>query len=327
MKFKIQNAPQDQPLFFDTDAGVMFSDPEDAESSIDISMPHAVATGVADTKPQWMSDFYTQMNGYVNQSSPKASIDGLGQLLLSPDMPKSSLKKVCDHLAWLYEAQFRQNKEILLWIGEVILDYMARSTNPVTIEEAIEELGLTKRENGVKWSMKTIARYPIVVQKIPPKIRQLNIPPTYLSEAALFSQPQDPVQKTQFCNARDAILVAISKSPDLWSRSKFVACMKELQEHFGMTPTRNEGVSALQERLIAYYRIAKMAAESGDIDAYYTSIGLDRKEVATWIYNIESALIDRNRLEPDPLEAIPKGDGLTETARNRVTKINKQKPN
>jgi len=313
-------------LSFDLDSGKLYVDSlgENDEIAISLNQPRSVAQmseTLQQSRPQWILDFYSQMNTYVGQASNKASIDTKnGQLVLDVAMPKSSLRKVCEHLAWLYEAQSRQNKEILLWIGELILDYIARSGSPITVEEAIEELGLLERENGVRWSMKTLANWSVVAQKIPSEIRQLPIPPTYLAEAAMFAQPQDPDERVQFNNARDALLVAVSNKPDSWSKSKFVACMKELQEEFGMERTRNEGVSALQERLIRLYRLRTIAQESGDIDTFYTNIGLKRKDVSAWIYNIEAALIERDKLEPDPLAIIPSGDGLTEAARERAAK-------
>ena len=206
------------------------------------------------------------------------------------------------------------------------MDYGAWDTSDVSIEEAIEELGLLKRENGVKWSMKTLAKWPIVVQKIPAPIRQLPIPPTYLSEAALFAQPEDAGKKLQFNNARDAMLVAVSESPDSWTREKFVSCMKELQEHFGVERIRNEGVAALQERLIAYYRIRHAAYTSGMVQSFYKENNIPAKDVATWIYNIESELVRREKLPPDPLGKVPTGDGLTQSARDRISKQQKEAP-
>ena len=318
-------------MSLDLGAGKLYLDTlvEDEEIAIPLNQPQSVArlsSTLQQSRPQWILDFYSQMGTYVNQASNKASIDSqTGQLLLDPSMPKSSLRKVCDHLAWLYEAQNRQNKEILLWIGELILDYIARAGITITLEEAIEELGLTKRENGVRWSVKTLARWAVVAQKIPAEIRQLPISPSYLAEAAMFAQPDDPDEKVQFNNARDALLTAVANKPDLWSRSKFVACMKELQDEFGLQRTRNEGVSALQERLINLYRLRNFAETCHDVDAFYKSLGLKRADVSSWIYNIEAALIDRDKLDPDPTAIIPTGDGLTEAARERALKATTQK--
>ena len=324
--FRLANAPEEQPLAFDLREGKLYTDKhqDDEDSIIDLDKAHSVAqmrSTLNQSRPKWLKEFFEQMNGYVSQASDKAEIDSeTGQLSLHPDMTKSKLKEVCGNLAWLYEAQYRQNKEILLWIGELILDYMARAVTDMTIEEAIEELGLLDRSNGVKWKLKTLARWPVVVQRIPAPIRQLPIPPTYLSEAALFAQPDDVEDKIKFNNSRDAMLVAVSEKPDVWSRSKFVACMKELQDHFGMERSRNEGVSQLQERLIAYYRLQREAEGTNDIGAFYGNIGLDRKDVSQWIYNIEAALVDRNRMTASPTDQIPRGDGLTQTARERVMK-------
>lgn len=324
--FKLSNAPEDQPLAFDLEKERLYrnTNAEDEDSVIDLSDTHSVANMksiVSHSRPEWLQQFFSQMSSYVSKASPNATVDeDTGQLELGAKTVKSDLRRVCEDLAWLYEAQDRQSKEILLWVGEIILDYMARDTRDLTIEEAIEELGLLNRKNGVKWSMKTLARWPIVVQRIPAPIRQLPIPRTYLSEAALFSQPEDPNKKIQFNNARDAMLVAVAEKPDSWSRKRFVSCMKELQEHFGVEKIRNEGVSALQERLIAYYRIRHEAYQSGSPQAFYKNAGIPSKLVATWIYNIEAELIHRDRLQPDPMDKIPVGDGLTNTARKRLQK-------
>ncbi|MAO74689.1 MAG: hypothetical protein CL699_06935 [Chloroflexi bacterium] len=330
--FKLSNAPDDQPLALDLEKGKFYMnrDADSDDSVIDLRSTHSVArlkSTLSSNRPEWLQQFFCQMNDYVSKASTKAAVDeSTGQLELGANIAKSDLKNVCDNLAWLYEAQHRQNKEILLWIGEIILDYMARDTRDLSIEEAIEELGLLKRENGVKWSMKTLAKWPIVVQKIPAPIRQLPIPPTYLSEAALFAQPEDAGKKLQFNNARDAMLVAVSESPDSWTREKFVSCMKELQEHFGVERIRNEGVAALQERLIAYYRIRHAAYTSGMVQSFYKENNIPAKDVATWIYNIESELVRREKLPPDPLGKVPTGDGLTQSARDRISKQQKEAP-
>ncbi len=324
--FKLSNAPADQPLSFDLEQKKFYMDKDagDEDSVIDLSDAHAVANMksiVSHSRPEWLQQFFSQMSSFVSKASPNATVDeDTGQLELGAKTMKSDLKRVCEDLAWLYEAQDRQSKEILLWVGEIILDYLARDTRDLTIEEAIGELGLLNRKNGFKWSLKTLARWPLVVQRIPAPIRQLPIPRTYLSEAALFSQPEDPGQKIQFNNARDAMLVAVSEKPDSWSRERFVSCMKELQAHFGVERIRNEGVSALQERLIAYYRIRNEAYQSGLVQTFYKNNDIPAKDVATWIYNIEAELIRRDKLPPDPLDKIPKGDGLTTTARSRIEK-------
>ena len=327
-KFKLANAPDDQPIAFDLTNNKLYLDIDssDDESAIPLDSAFSVAQmngTVQQARPQWLLDFFAQMGDYVKQADSNAEIDNkTGMLILDPKIPKDGLRKVCEHLAWLYEAQYRQNKEILLWIGEIILDFMARDhKRGMSMEEAIEELGLLDRQNGVKWKLKTLARWPVVIQRIPPAIRQLPIPPTYLSEAALFAHPEDPVEKVKFSNARDAMLVAVAEKPNSWSRAKFVACMKELQDHFGMERTRNEGVASLQERLIAYYRLQREAERSGDMTAYYANVGLDRTEAAAWIINIESELQNRGRLAIDPKDAIPRGDGLTQSARDRIARI------
>jgi hypothetical protein len=335
--FKLANAPEDQPLAFDLRENKLYldpstrgsEDPEDQEKIIPLDATHSVAqmkSTLTHSRPQWLKDFFKSMGDYVSQASGGATIDpGTGALTLDAAMPRTQLKKVVEHLAWLYEAQYRQNKEILLWIGEVILDYMARDTRDLTIEEAIEELGLLDRNNGVKWKLKTLARWPIVVQRIPAPIRQLPIPPTYLSEAALFAQPEDPDDKVKFGNARDAMLVAVAEKPDSWSRARFVNCMKELQDQFGMERQRNEGIAALQERLIAYYRLRWEANLSGDPQAFYKNNNIPPKEIASWIYNIECELISRGKMAEIATNHVPRGDGLTATARERALKMQTKK--
>lgn len=323
---KLNNAPNAQPLSFDLEKGKLYldKDKENPDSIISLDSANSVASmksTVSASRPDWLKNFFGSMNDYVTQASKKAEIDtDTGALCLDAKATRSDLKAVCNSLAWLYEAQYRQNKEILLWIGEIILDYMARGSDDMTVEEAIESLGLLERNNGVSWSKKTLVKWPVVCQRIPHEIRQLPIPQTYLAEAALFSQPEDPNDRVKFRNMRDAMLVAVSEKPEAWSRARFVSCMKELQEHFGVTRVRNEGVGALQERLIAYYRLRYEAQNSGDPAAYFKNIGLDHKDVSTWIYNIEAELIGREKLEPDPKDRIPTGDGLTDSARQRVTK-------
>ena len=102
--------------------------------------------------------------------------------------------------------------------------------------------------------------------------------------------------------------------------------MKELQEHFGVEIIRNEGVAALQERLIAYYRIRHAAYTSGMVQSFYKENNIPAKDVATWIYNIESELVRREKLPPDPLGKVPTGDGLTQSARDRISKQQKEAP-
>lgn len=325
---KIASSPEGQPLSVDLKKGRLYSDPNnlDEEFAIRLDAPNEVAKmkKTSDfSRQQWVKDFFGQMSDYVKGAHKKAEIDSeTGELLIDPKMPKSGLRDVCNNLAWLYEAQYRQNKEILLWIGEIILDYIARDTmGTMTIETAIEELGLLKRDNGVKWKLRTLVKWPIVVQRLPAPIRQLPIPPSYLTEAAIRSQPEDPQDKVKFNNARDALLVSVAEKPEAWSRQRFVACLKELQDHFGIDRQRNEGTADLQARLIAYYRLQREAENSGDIDSYYENLGLDRKEVATWISTIEISLFTRHKLTIDPKEEVPRGDGLTEKARERLAVV------
>ena len=328
---RLSNAPDNQPLALDVEKGMLYLD-KDSESEgadIDLNSPASVSSlkgTINHSRPTWLKQFFGQMGGYVSEASTQAGIDPeTGALSLGGKITASDLKKVCAHLAWLYEAQYRQNKEILLWIGEIILDYMARSSVDLTIEEAIEALGLLERDNGVRWKLKTLARWPLVVQRIPAPIRQLPIPPTYLSEAALFSQPEDPEAKIRFSNARDALLLSVADKPDAWSRERLVNCMKELQEHFGVERTRNEGVAALQCRLLALYRIRHSAFSSPiSVKGYYERLGLDEKHVSQWIYNIESELIYRGKMEAMPEDEIPSGDGLTKSAKKRIEDLRKK---
>jgi len=328
---RLSNAPENQPLALDVENGQLFldKDSEDEGAIINLDSPASVSSlrGVINhSRPTWLKQFFGQIGGYVSEASTQAEIDPeTGALALGGKITASDLKKVCAHLAWLYEAQYRQNKEILLWIGEIILDYMARSTVDLTIEETIEALGLLERDNGFKWKLKTLARWPLVVHRIPAAIRQLPIPPTYLSEAALFSQPEDPKAKIRFSNARDALLLSVADKPDAWSRQRLVNCMKELQEHFGVERTRNEGVAALQGRLLALYRLRHTAFSSpSSVQGYYKKLGLDETYVAQWIYNIESELIYRGKMEALPEDEIPSGDGLTKSAKKRIKELRKK---
>ncbi len=327
---RLSNAPESQPLALDVENGQLFldKDADDEGATINLDSPASVSSlpgAIRHSRPDWLKQFFGQMDGFVGNASKQAGIDPeTGALSLGGKITASDLKKVCRDLAWLYENQYRQNKEILLWIGEIILDYMARSTVDPTVEEAIEALGFLERDNGVRWKLKTLARWPLVVQRIPPAIRQLPIPPTYLSEAALFSQPEDPKAKIRFSNARDALLLSVADKPDAWTRQRLVNCMKELQEHFGVERTRNEGVAALQHRLLALYRLRHTAFSSPlSVQGYYKKLGLDEKYVSTWIYNIESELIYRGKMEAVPEDEVPSGDGLTKTAKKRIAELRK----
>lgn len=321
-QYTLANSPENAQISFDPKSNKIFlsKDENSDDSTIDMSVPDSISKtkSVANVaRPEWVTQFFTRMNDYIGASTKSASISSDGQLSMDAKATSSDLKEACSHFAWLYESQMRQNKEILVWIGEIILDYMARASHDPTIEEAIEELGFLDRDNGVKWKLKTLAKWPIVVQRIPHAIRQLPIPQTYLAEAAMFSQPQDPEKRTKFCNVRDALLLSAAENPDAWSRTKIVACMKELQSEFGVESHRNEGITSLQSRLIGLYRL-RNEVERGY--RTYSKLGLDEKEVSAWIYNIESELQYRRMMNPDPVAEIPVGDGLTQAARERIIK-------
>lgn len=319
--FKLTNAPDEAPIAFQLGEGKAYldKDAEDDDSVIDLGSVHAVAnmkSTVAAARPEWLKQFFNQMNTYVSSSGGEnVEIDPeTGALSLGAKMAKSELRKLVENLAWLVESQHRQTKEILLWIGECILDFIARDTRQdLTVEEAIEELGLLERENGYKWSMKTLVKWPVVISRIPASIRSLPIPPTYLSEAALFAMPEDPQERIAFGNARDVLLMSVADKPNVWSRSTFVACMKELQDRFGIERQRNEGTSALLLRLIDLYRLRDNYSED-------TVTGISKRDVADWIYNIENELISRDRLPASPTGRVPTSDGLTKGARERIAR-------
>ena len=329
--FKLKSPPHDCPLAFDIESGKCYlnKDQSDPDSVINLANLQSVAdakTTLKNSRPAWLKEFFGSMDTYVadEANGGKARIDpDTGLLEIDPKTTTSELKSICSKFAFLFEAQARQNKEILIWIGEIILDYIARASGDCTVEEAIDALGLCERQNGVKWSYKTLFRFPLVAQRIPASIRQLPIPVSYLCDAAAFSMPEDPKQRVMFSNARDAMLLSVAENPDVWSRTKFCDCMKELQQAFGMERMRNEGISSLRERLIAYYRLRHLAIASGDPKAFYANQNMNEKEVSEWIYNIEAELISREKLNPDPL-VIPTGDGLTQAARDRLAA--KQKP-
>jgi len=318
--YELANAPENLPISFNRDGKLFLSRPDSEGGHIDMSTPNSVSgMGVvsAVSQPQWVRDFFQRMDSYVKAAAPSVSITDDGLLILDEHATSSDLKSTCSHLAWLYESSMRQNKEILVWIGEITLDYMARSAHDPTIEEAIEELGFLDRENGMKWKLSTLAKWVIVAQRIPSAIRQLPLPQTYLSEAALFSQPEDPDKRIMFNNIRDAMLLSAAESPQDWSRKSFSACMKELQHEFGVESHRNEGVASLQSRLIALYRVQR---EVNLGHTTYEKIGVGEQEVAAWIYNIEAELQYRKIMNPDPVAEIPVGDGLTLAARGRIIK-------
>jgi hypothetical protein len=329
--FILASSPEDDPIALDLDSGELYlnkKESEEGEKVMSLTIPNGVATtsttALALKRPDWMSEFFTQMDDYVGSSSKNAKIDENGQLHLAPNITASDIKAVCGNLTWLYEAQYRQNKEILLWIGEIILDHIARSTDDVSIEGAIEDLGFLSRENGFRWKLKTLVKWPIVVKKIPIAIRQLPIPATYLTEAAMFGGPDDLNDKIKFNNARDALLISVSQKPDSWSRERFVNCMKELQEKMGIERNRTEGISALRERLISYYRLKSVAESSGDPKGFCERQNLDYADINQWIYSIEGELICRGKLDPIPENSSLTGDGLTQAARLRLEK-NKDK--
>tara|TARA_R110000764_G_scaffold17520_4_gene48149 strand:+ start:1030 stop:2043 length:1014 start_codon:yes stop_codon:yes gene_type:complete len=318
----LANAPENQPVSFDLASNQLYLNKPDSsdESTLDLTIPNVICNTKAaamTSRPDWVTQFFERMNDYVGAATPVASISPNGELAIDAAATSSDLKEACSHLAWLYESQMRQNKEILVWIGEIILDYIARASHSPTVEEAIEELGFLDRDNGFKWKLKTLAKWPIVAMKIPHEIRQLPIPQTYLSEAAIFSQPEDPEKRVKFANVRDAMLLSAAENPEEWSRSKIVSCMKELQHEFGVESHRNEGILSLQNRLICLYRIQR-EVERGYTT--YAKIGVDEKEVAAWLYNVEAELQFRRKLDPDPTAEIPVGDGLTKAARERILK-------
>ena len=330
--FTLTQAPlSKKPLIFDLSKNRILigeDDPElgDTGTALDLSNPNSVCqtkdyTSNPNVRPQWIKEFFKSIDKYVQTASKEASVDpDTGELQLSPSLSVSELKSVCTNLTWLYESQHRQNKEILVWIGEVILDYIARSPMDLSIEEAIEQLGFLKRANGFKWKMKTLVKWVVVAQKISPEVRQLPVAPSYLSEAAMFASPEDVGKKVQFENSRDALLMAIAEEPEEWSRAKFVACMKELQDVFGMERKRNEGTGALRERLIYFYRLREETGHLSEdqANAMLRKVGITRNDLGSWIYNIEAELIYRGSMEPDPFEGVRVGDGLTDSARNRV---------
>ena len=322
--FKIlANAPDNVPIGIDLDTGVVHIDKPsttDEGLMIDINKPNCIigSKALSNVENQdWVNQFFERMDAYIKASSPCVGVSKSGELIIEAHATPTALKDACNHLGWLYESQSRQNKEILIWIGEIILDYIAKSPHDLSVEEAIEELGYLDRDNGVKWKLKTLAKWPIVVLKIPHEIRQLPIPQSYLSEAAVFAQPEEPVAKIKFANCRDALLLSVAESPEEWSRNKFVACMKELQQTFGVESTRNEGVASLQGRLICLYRLQR-EVEQGHTT--FAKLGLSDHEIAAWVYNIESELQYRKVIDPDPTANIPVGDGLTKAARERIIK-------
>jgi hypothetical protein len=322
----LANSPESQPVSFDLVSNTLFRNEDEAaeESTLSIATPNMISRAnavAAIARPAWVSSFFATMNDLVSSTSKSASISEDGSLIIGLDATATDLKGISNHLAWLYESQMRQNKEILVWLGEVILDYIARSTHDPTVEEAIEELGFLDRENGIKWKMKTLCKWVIVAQRIPHEIRQLPLPQTYLSEAAMFAHPEDPDSKVKFANIRDAMLLSAAENPDDWSRSKFTACMKELQHAFGIQSNRNEGVASLQGRLIAMYRIQRAVERC---ETTYQLIGVEAHEFNAWIYNVESELQYRSVIASDPTEDIPIGDGLTKQARERIIKKTKQ---
>jgi hypothetical protein len=318
----LANAPDECPIAIDIANGKAYlNEPaSDNSVSVDLTMPNAIIATQAmkDIEtPAYVTQFFERMNDYVKAAAPSTTITTDGQLAIAAHATTTDLKEACNHLTWLYESQTRQNKEILVWLGEIVLDYIARASHDPSVEEAIEELGFLERNNGIKWKLKTIAKWVVVAQRLPHEIRQLPVPQTYLAEAAVFSQPEDPISKIKYCNARDALLLSVAKNPEEWSRSKFVACMKELQHSFGVEATRNEGVASLQGRLICLYRLQREVNEG---HTTYAKLGIADNEVVAWIYNIESELQYRKVIDPDPTAEIPVGDGLTKSARERIVK-------
>jgi hypothetical protein len=316
------NAPKSQPVSFSTTSGKLFlnKDEESDDSVINLSTPNAICNGrgVREIEtPEWVGHFFERMDDYSKTATKAVSISKDGQLSIEANATPKDLKQITSHLAWLFESQSRQNKEILVWIGEIILDYMARASHSPSIEEAVDDLGFLERDNGVKWKMKTLVKWVVVAQRIPHEIRQLPVPQSYLAEAALFARPEDPEKRVKFDNIRDAMLLSVAENPDEWSRNSFVACIKELQHEFDVTPTRNEGISSLQTRLIQLYRLQR-EVENGYTT--YAKLGLDVGEISAWIYNMEFELQYRHKMNPDPTQEIPKGDGLTQAARERIIK-------
>lgn len=308
----------------DLERGKLFTnkDTSDPDAVVDLESPLSVANmsgTLSRGRPEWITNFYGSMNDFIQTASPKAQINtSTGELLLDPSITKSDTLKLCSSLASMVESTAHQTKATLIWIGELILDHIAKSPHDLSIENAIEELGLTKRENGIHWSVKSLARWPAVVQRIPNQILQLPIPSSYLTEAAMFKAPDDPVEKIKFNNARDALLLQVSENQSEWSRSKFVSCMKELQDAMCVDRRKMDSVASMYHRLVLLYRIRNEAHLTPNPAAYYASIRLGTKDVANWIYSIEAELITRGKLEADPKNEVPHGHGLSKASLERI---------
>ena len=308
---KLTNAP-DVGIMFDFDSGSVQIG--DGESGADLTKPNSVAmSSLVPETPGWMKSFYQQMDGITKSEMIGIDHDS-GNLVIEPELPQSDLAKFVEVLAFVFESQYRQNKEILLWLGELILIHSTQ--NGLTLEEAIEKLKLTERNNGVTWSMRTLVKWPVVVQRIPESIRRLPIPPSYLAEAALFKQPEDPAQRVQFNNSRDALLLSVAKNPSQWSRNRFCASMKEIQTLMGIPQQRDEGVRILMKRLISFYRIRSSVRES----EMKPKFGFVLSDISAWITALEFGLARRGVIPDNPEDEVVAGDGRTEQTRQKNSK-------
>jgi len=319
---KFTSAPQTSSISIDLDGGKMFTDKNSEEPSvtIDLTVPGSFAMTVVNNDED-MKPFYGSMGQFMESiTTNKVAVDrDTGELIISPSAMKSDLIRLSVSLAGMAEKQEQESKAVKIWMGEAILDYIAKAPYEITIDEAIEQLGFLERASGIiNWKPSTLARWPAIVQRIPHNILRLPIPQSYLAEAALTKAPEGPIDKIKFNNARDALLVHVSQNRSQWSKSKFVSCMKELQDAFKIARSRGESVSLMYERLVQLYRLRHEAHMTGNPTAYYQSIGLGIKDVANWIYNIEAELISKEKLEPDPKDQIPANDGLSAAARQRI---------
>jgi hypothetical protein len=258
---------------------------------------------VADPSPAWVRQYRGELTDMLATLDSGCFINpDTGMLVIPPSVQPDEIAKVSRGMAGLFEIQTRQNKEILVCLGHAILAYADRTQK--SLEESIDEMRLTERQNGVVWSMATLMAMPRTVERFPQEILNLPVPWTYLVHAAGFAEPEDPEDLANFANARDQLIRAAAADPVNWNRDKISTEVKNLQDQFNVKPqNRRTPVKEVLWRLCMLYRILRECS-----DAEIIAAGTTRADINAWIRSWEDELSHRGSLPILPLqEGIPVG--------------------
>jgi hypothetical protein len=206
---------------------------EDTPEEGIIATPKEEPAVVHDPSPQWVRQYRGELTDMLVTLNSGCFINpDTGLLVIPPAVQPDEIALVSRGMAGLFEIQTRQNKEILVCLGHAILAYADRAQK--TLEEAIDEMRLTERKNGVVWSMATLIAMPRVVERFPQEVLNLPVPWTYLVHAAGFAEPEDPEELAKFANDRDDLIRAAAADPSSWNREKLANEVKALQEKYNV---------------------------------------------------------------------------------------------